>query len=90
VKIVGILVTVILLFSYIPKLPMDNCPEETHMGDMRVDCGNLFHCPMVINTPILESFPLPLIGQLDLMPSLLKMDILPHLIFHPPEKTDLA
>ena len=84
-KTVGMLLVIGILFSYVPMIPTDDCPEGNHMGNMKMGCGNLFHCPLIINGSSLEPLPLPMIGWLVLPPALLKVDALTHLIFHPPE-----
>jgi hypothetical protein len=84
-KIVGVLLIIGILFSYVPVIPMDDCPEGNHMGNMKMDCGNVFHCPLIINGSLQEPFPLPLSGWLILPPILPKVDELTHLIFHPPK-----
>lgn len=84
-KIVGVLLIIGILFSYVPVIPMDDCPEGNHMGNMKMDCGNVFHCPLILNGSLQEPFPLPLSGWLILPPILPKVDELAHLIFHPPK-----
>jgi hypothetical protein len=67
---------------------MDECPEGNHMGNMKMDCGYLFHCPMVVNIIISGTLGLPLNGFFISIRTLLLMEELVHPIFHPPE--DLA
>ena len=74
-----------ILFSYVPMFPMDECPEGNHMGNMKMDCGNNFHCPLILNITMPEPLPLPLNGRVVLTPSLLKIDELASLIFRPPK-----
>ena len=42
-KIIGFLLIIGILFSYVPVFPMDECPEGKHMGNMKMDCGYNFH-----------------------------------------------
>ena len=84
-KVFGILVVIGILFSYLPVIPMDSCPEGGHPGNTQMECGYAFHCPFLfgINGP--ESMPLPLLGRLVLASSMSKPEEWPHLIFHPPK-----
>jgi hypothetical protein len=85
-KIVGIFLVIGLLFSYVPIIPVDGCPEANHMGSMKImDCGYAFHCPMISDGSLQEPFSLPLNGWLPLPTALPKADELTHLIFHPPK-----
>jgi len=86
-KIVGVLLIIGILFSYVPVIPMDDCPEENHARNTntKMDCGSIFHCPLILNGSLQEPFPLPLSGWLILPPILPKVDELTHLIFHPPK-----
>ena len=83
-KIIGFLLIIGILISYVPMIPMDECPEGNHMGNMKMDCGNNFHCPLIFNIIIQEPLPLPLSGRVVLTPPLLKIDELAYLIFRPP------
>jgi hypothetical protein len=84
-KIVGIFVTIIILFSYLPARSMEACPEEDHSGNMRMDCGYTFHCPFTYDTAIPELCVLPLHSRLRVIPAVLKIDEFPRVIFHPPK-----
>ncbi len=55
------------------------------MGNMKLDCGNNFHCPLIFTITTVETLQLPLSGRLVLTPSLLKIDELIALIFRPPK-----
>jgi hypothetical protein len=85
-KIIGILLIIGILFSYVPILPIDNCPEGGHMGNMKLDCGYIFHCPFLSNVGLPESITLPYFGRAVLNSSLLVIDELTHPIFRPPKK----
>jgi hypothetical protein len=55
------------------------------MGFMKMDCGSIFHCPLISNASVSEPALLPLTGRVSLAPSLFKVDGLPRAIFHPPK-----
>ena len=88
-KIVGIFLIIGILFSYIPVMPMDDCPEEHHTGNRTVECGYSFHCPILFNVNVPDPLPLPVTRRFILVPPSLKVDEVPFLIFHPP-KTPVA
>jgi len=90
-KLIGIFLIIGILFSYVPVMPMDDCPEgdqhtgNRHTGNMTMNCGYSFHCPILFNINTPDPMPLPLTGRLvDLAPPL-KIDEVPFLIFHPPK-----
>jgi hypothetical protein len=85
-KIVGILLIIGILFSYVPILPMDDCQESNHAGNMKLDCGYIFHCPFLSNIGLPESMTLPYFGRAVLNAPLLAIEELTHPIFHPPKK----
>ncbi len=82
--IVGCLLVLGILFSYLPLLPMDECPEGSHTGMMKMDCGSLFHCPVTVDKIFSETSALPLRGCLVPIKLTLAVDELPDSIFHPP------
>jgi hypothetical protein len=84
-RIIGFFLIIGILFSYVPAFPMDQCPEGNHMGNMKMDCGYLFHCPMVVNIIISETSSLPPNGFFISIRTLLLIEELVHSIFHPPE-----
>jgi hypothetical protein len=84
-RIIGCFLIIGILFSYIPVFPMDECPEGNHMGNMKMDCGYLFHCPMIVDINISETSSLPPNGFSISIRTLLLMEELVHSIFHPPE-----
>ena len=84
-RLIGCLLVIGILFSYVPAFSMDGCPEGNHMGNMKVDCGYIFHCPLILNISMPELLPIPVSGRLVLSYSSFKVDELPHLIFHPPD-----
>ena len=84
-RIVGIFLVIGILFSYVPVFPMDECPDGNHMGNMKIDCGYLFHCPMIVDLNISETSGLPLNGRLVSTKPLLVVKELTHPIYHPPE-----
>jgi hypothetical protein len=85
-KIIGVLLTIGILFSYVPIFATDDCQQKDHAGNMKLDCGNIFHCPFLSNMNLSESMPLPYFGQTVLISSLLVIDELPDFIFHPPKE----
>ena len=84
-KIIGYLLVVGILLSYVRVFPMNECPEGNHMGSMKADCGSLFHCPMIVDKIFWESSALPLSGCLVPMKLSPAVDEFPETIFHPPE-----
>jgi hypothetical protein len=84
-RVIGTLLIIGILFSYIPVFPMDECPEGNHMGNMKTDCGYLFHCPMVVNIIISGAPGLPLNGRLGSTKPFQVVKELTQSIFHPPE-----
>jgi hypothetical protein len=84
-RVIGSLLIIGILFSYVPMIPMDECPEGNHMGNRKMDCGYNFHCPLIFNISMPEPLALPLSGRVVLTPSLLKIDELTFLIFRPPK-----
>ncbi len=84
-KVIVILLIFGILFSYIPISPMDECSEGDHMGNIKVDCGYSFHCPIIVDISPLETLNFPLNGRLVLTPPLLIVDELTYRIFRPPK-----
>ncbi len=84
-KIIGCLLVIGILLSYAPVFQMDDCPEGNHMGNLKMDCGGPFHCPMTVDILISEISSLPLRGLLFPTRMLLAQDGLATAIFHPPE-----
>lgn len=84
-RIVGILIIIAILFSYIPAISMDGCPEEDHSGKKGMDCGYAFHCPVIYDTAMPQLSVLSINSWLRWMPTAGKIEELPRLIFHPPE-----
>jgi hypothetical protein len=85
-KITGILLIIGIVFSYVPILPMDDCQETNHAGNMKLDCGYIFHCPLLSNLGLPESITLPYFGPAVLISSLPMLDEFIHPIYHPPKK----
>jgi len=88
-KITGILLIIGILFSYAPVFSMDDCQEDAHMGNMKLGCGYIFHCPFLSNIGLPESIILPYFGRAVLRPPFLVIDDFAHPIFHPPEEPPL-
>ncbi|MFB3884777.1 MAG: hypothetical protein ACE144_06090 [Thermodesulfobacteriota bacterium] len=85
-KIVGILLIAGILFSYIPMVSMDDCRQADHSGNMKLDCGYVFHCPVLSVTSFSESIPLPYFGLAVSLSSSLVIEEIARSIFHPPER----
>ena len=85
-RLVGIFLIIGILLSYVPVIPVDGCPGGNHMGNvMKMDCGSLFHCPMIVDLNIPEISGLPLNGRLVSTKPLLVVKELAHPVYHPPE-----
>jgi len=84
-RIIGFFLIIGILFSYVPAFPMDQCSEGNRMGNMKMDCGFPFHCPMIVDINISETSSLPPNGFSISIRTLLLMEELVHSIFHPPE-----
>jgi hypothetical protein len=84
-KVVRILIVLVILFSYLPIIHVDFCPNENHVDHVKINCGYVFHCPFVSNNTLLESITILNIGRLVLMTSLPLVEDLEYPIFHPPE-----
>lgn len=84
-RIIGCFLIIGILFSYIPVFSMDECPEGNHMGNMKMDCGYLFHCPMIVDINISETPSFLPNGFSISIRTFLLMEELVHSIFHPPE-----
>jgi len=84
-KIIGCLLVVGILLSYAPVFHMDGCPEENHSGNMKMDCGVPFHCPMIVDIVLSEISSLPLHGLITPTRMLLLDGGLVNPVFHPPE-----
>ncbi len=86
--VVGCLLIVGILLSYVPVFPMDGCPGEGHTGIAKMDCGSLFHCPVIVDQIFSETSALPLRGSLVPTKLSLTVDELPNSVFHPPRISD--
>ncbi len=84
-KITGCFLVIAILFSYLPILSRDDCTDGGRLGNMKMDCGYSFHCPMIADRDTLEASGLPLNGQLVSSEPLLVVKELTHSIFHPPK-----
>jgi hypothetical protein len=82
--IIGCLVVIGILFSYVPVFPTDGCPDGSHTGIMKMDSGSLFHCPMIVDKIFPETSALPLRGCLVPIKLSPAVDEFPDPIFHPP------
>jgi len=84
-KIIGCLLVIGILLSYAPVFHMDECPEGNHLGNMKMDCGAPFHCPMIVDIVVSEISRLPLNGLLVPRRMPLLKDGIINPIFHPPK-----
>jgi len=84
-NLIGFVVIITILSLYIPVFSMDQCREGNHTGNVKMDCGYSFHCPMVVSRSILGTYSLPLNGRLVPEKPLLVVDELISMIFHPPK-----
>ena len=84
-RLIGCLLVIGILFSYLPMFPMDECPEGSHMGIMKMDCGSSFHCPMIVDKISSESSALPFRGCVVPIKLSLAVNEFPDPVFHPPE-----
>ena len=81
----ALFVILAILFTYLPAIPSEGCPEKEHSRQTNLDCGYLFHCPALPGTDNLEASPLPVAGRLVSIPSPMEFEELPFFIFHPPK-----
>jgi len=86
VRIIGAFIIIAILFSYLPMDAMGNCSEEDHSANMRMDCGYIFHCPVIYNPALPQLSVLSINSWLRWIPTVGKVEELPRLIFHPPKK----
>jgi hypothetical protein len=84
-KIIGWFLVIGMLLSYTPVFHMDECPEGNHLGNMKMDCGVPFHCPMIVDIAGSGISSLPLKGLLVPTGMHLLRDGLVSPVFHPPE-----
>ena len=87
-KIIGCLLVIGILLSYVPVFHMDECPGESHSGNIKTDCGGPFHCPMIMNVVVSKISSLPLNGLLIPTRILLPADGSVDPIFRPPKSSD--
>jgi len=84
-KTIGCLLVIGILLSYAPVFHMNGCAKGNHPGNQKMDCGSLFHCPMILDVVAPEISSLPPNGLL--MPTrilpLRDGSTIP--VFHPPE-----
>jgi hypothetical protein len=84
-KIVGWFLVIGILLSNAPVFHMDKCPEGDYSGNINMDCGIPFHCPMVVDIAVSEISSLPFNSLLIASRILLLSDGLIDPVFHPPE-----
>jgi hypothetical protein len=84
-KIIGIFIIITIILSYLPIDAMGHCPEEDHHTGTRMDCGYVFHCPVLHSPNVLDLSTLTLNSWLKRMVDISKIEELPNFIFHPPK-----
>ncbi len=84
-RIIGVFLIIAILFSYFPMLGMGSCSEEDHGGDMRMNCGYTFHCPVIHHSALPQLSTLSFYGWLRWTGNIGKFEELPKSIFHPPK-----
>ncbi len=82
-KISVFLVLGILLF-YFPLFSLGDCLENSHLQNLKLDCGGLFHCPFILNQDI-KMFILNLTGLITFSDPFSNLEGIPLSIYHPPE-----
>jgi hypothetical protein len=82
---IGLFIAIALFCSYLPMVPMDDCLAGDHLGNIMMNCGYSFHCPLISSITLLEPAAIPNIEQLVLIMPLLLLEDLEYPIFHPPE-----
>jgi hypothetical protein len=85
-KIIGIVLIIGIVFSYVPILPMGGCQETNHAGNMKLDCGYIFHCPLLSSIGPHESMTLPYFGRAVFILPLPTVYEFTRPIYHPPKK----
>ena len=63
----------------------DDCRERDHSGNMKLDFGYSFHCPVLLAKLLPEPLPPPYLGRLVIPLSFQTFEELAHPIFYPPE-----
>ena len=84
-KVIRIFIVSVILFSYLPVVHTDSCPEQDHMVDAKMSCGYVFHCPFVLNVGTLDSIAILHIGRLVLATPSPSFEDHEYPIFHPPK-----
>ena len=80
---------IVILFSYLPVLPVQHCAEGNDEGDRdedgKLDCGYIFHCPFVSNIRFSEPMIILNMERLLSIPTTRVFDDFRFPVFHPPE-----
>ena len=80
---------IVILFSYLPIIPVQRCAEGNHEGshneDGNLDCGYIFHCPFVSNIRFSEPLIILNMEKLLSITTTMVLDDFRFPIFHPPE-----
>ncbi len=78
------MIMIAIFLVYFPIEGMGTCSENGHSQKNEMNCGYLFHCPLIADTIVTSMWILPFNGWLKLLPINLKKDEFPVTIFHPP------
>ncbi len=84
-RVIGILIIIAIVFTYLPAFSMNECSGEDPSTDKRQECGYTFHCPVLDHQATTQLSILSIHGWLRLVTDLLKVEELPERIFHPPK-----
>ena len=85
---------IVLLFSYVPAIPAEHCPDGDHEGNHhegnqrdsgKLECGYIFHCPFVANMKSSEPLIILKMEWLSSTPTTVVFGDFRFPIFHPPE-----
>lgn len=80
----AILLILGILLLYIPLFSSGDCTETGHLKNIKLDCGNLFHCPFILVSDI-KIFTLCIIGIIPFYDPISNFKGIPLSIYHPPE-----
>jgi hypothetical protein len=94
-----VLIMIGILFSYLPVMPVEHCPEGSHEGNHHeanhqeespkeqgmLHCGQIFHCPFTFNLSFSEPLVILNTEKLESILSSITFGDFRFPIFHPPE-----
>jgi hypothetical protein len=94
-KWIRILIILGILFSYLPVMSLQHCPEGSHEGNHHegspkeegnLNCGYIFHCPFTFNPSFSEPLVILNTEKLVSISPPITFGDLRFPIFHPPEE----